>query len=50
MLSPWLFGDPGTYPKEWSGLTTDLAQKFQTSEDTIRRALRDLAAQESRNY
>src|ERR1700723_2901463 len=26
-------------------LATDLAQEFQTSEDTIRRALRDLAAQ-----
>ena len=36
--------------KDGRVLATDLAQEFQTSEDTIRRALRDLAAQESRNY
>ena len=31
--------------KDGRVLATDLAQEFQTSEDTIRRALRDLAAQ-----
>jgi DeoR/GlpR family transcriptional regulator of sugar metabolism len=31
--------------KDGRVLATDLAQEFQTSEDTIRRVLRDLAAQ-----
>ena len=31
--------------KDGRVLATDLAQEFQTSEDTIRRTLRDLAAQ-----
>ena len=31
--------------KDGRVLATDLAQEFQTSEDTIRRALRDLSAQ-----